>query len=111
MCSNCILLKGLRALQGMGCQQVMNPAAAYTHTHALFSDRKWLVIYLSAALGVLLCPSSLPPPHVSAHCFGTNTVQRGRGQCVGDGEGLGRNEITQGLICPKVKELNLFNSC
>lgn len=103
---NCIHLMGLRALQGTGCQQVVNPAAASTHT--LFSERKWLVIHLSAER-VLHCSAvSRLPTTSSCVCPlpGTNTVQRGRGQGVGDGEGLGRNKITRGLIRPKVKELN-----
>lgn len=60
MCSNCILLKGLRALQGMGCQQVMNPAAAYTHTHTRSVFRQEVVGDISLCSTGCSAVSQLP---------------------------------------------------
>lgn len=93
MYSNCIHLMGLRALQGTGCQQVVNPAAASTHT--LFSERKWLVIHLSAAL--FCC---VPAPYHLLVCLPTAWHQRSakrEGTRCGGWRGAGEKRDNAGI--------------
>lgn len=51
--------------------------------------------------------------HLPAHLAVPWSQQGGtsRERDKGHGGKGGKNEITRGLICPKVKKLNLFNSC
>ena len=96
-------------------QQATKPVATHAHTNP--GCRKEVVSdFFSYRSGSSACASRYLL-HIAVFALlsacpalANSAGGRRREQDIGDGERQGRNEITWGLICPKVKKLNLFNS-